>query len=39
MATFKQFDKNHDGILTADELREGFREYMGEKIVFEDELQ
>ena len=37
-ATFKQFDKNHDGILTVDELREGFREFMGDKIIFEDEL-
>lgn len=39
MATFKQFDKNNDGILTVDELREGFKEFMGDQIIFEDELQ
>ena len=39
MQTFKQFDKNNDGILTIDELREGFKEFMGEQILFEDELQ
>lgn len=39
MQTFKQFDKNNDGILTVDELREGFRDFMGENIIFEDELQ
>lgn len=38
MQTFKQFDKNHDGILTVDELRDGFKEFMGDKIVFEEEL-
>lgn len=38
MATFKQFDKNNDGILTIDELREGFKEFMGEQIMFEEEL-
>ena len=39
MQTFKQFDKNHDGILTVDELRDGFKEFMGDKMVFEEELQ
>jgi Ca2+-binding EF-hand superfamily protein len=38
LATFKQFDKNNDGILTVDELREGFKEFMGDQIVFEEEL-
>lgn len=36
---FKQFDKDSDGILTIDELREGFREFMGDQIIFEDELK
>jgi Ca2+-binding EF-hand superfamily protein len=39
VSIFKQFDKNNDGILTIDELREGFREFMGEQILFEDELK
>lgn len=30
LETFKQFDKNGDGILTIDELREGFKEYLGD---------
>ena len=30
LATFKEFDKNNDGILTIEELREGFKEYLGE---------
>ena len=39
MATFKEFDKDHDGSLTYEELKEGFIEYLGEKIFFEDELK
>jgi Ca2+-binding EF-hand superfamily protein len=38
LETFKQFDKNNDGVLMVDELRDGFIEYMGENLVFEDEL-
>jgi Ca2+-binding EF-hand superfamily protein len=30
METFKMFDKNHDGILSIEELREGFKEFLGE---------
>ena len=29
METFKEFDKNNDGTLSMDELREGFKEFMG----------
>lgn len=39
MATFKEFDKNNDGILSIDELRDGFKEYLGDQIMFEEELQ
>jgi Ca2+-binding EF-hand superfamily protein len=38
MKTFKELDKNNDGTLTIDELKEGFFEYMGDKILFEGEL-
>jgi Ca2+-binding EF-hand superfamily protein len=38
MKTFKELDKNNDGTLTVDELKEGFIEYMGDKILFEEEL-
>lgn len=30
LKTFKDLDKNHDGTLTIDELKEGFIEYLGE---------
>ena len=36
---FKHFDSNHDGYLSIEELRDGFKEYMGENILFEDELK
>ena len=36
---FKQFDTNHDGILSMEEVREGFKEFLGEQIMFEAELQ
>lgn len=39
LETFKMFDKNHDGILSIEELREGFKEFLGDQIMFEDELQ
>jgi Ca2+-binding EF-hand superfamily protein len=39
LATFKEFDKNNDGILTIEELRDGFKEYLGEQIMFEEELE
>ena len=35
---FKEFDKNHDGTLTLDELKEGFIEYLGERMFFEQDL-
>lgn len=39
-ATFKEIDKNNDGILSEEELKEGFREYLGEdNIIFEQELK
>ena len=40
MQTFKQFDTNHDGILSIDELRNGFKEYLGDdnNLVFEEDL-
>lgn len=39
LETFKVFDKNSDGILSIEELREGFKEYLGENMLFEEELQ
>jgi Ca2+-binding EF-hand superfamily protein len=30
METFKMFDKNHDGILSIEELRDGFKEFLGD---------
>lgn len=36
---FKQFDTNGDGILSVDEVRDGFKEFMGDQIMFEEELQ
>ena len=40
METFKEFDKNNDGILSIEELRDGFKEYLGieSNIVFEEDL-
>lgn len=39
LAIFKQFDSDADGILTIEEIREGFKEFMGEQMLFEGELQ
>lgn len=39
LAIFKQFDSDQDGILTVEEIREGFKEFMGEQMLFEGELQ
>lgn len=36
---FKEFDKNRDGTLTIDELKEGFVEYLGEKMFFQTDLK
>lgn len=38
LETFKAFDKNHDGILSIEEIREGFKEYLGDNMMFEGEL-
>jgi calcium-dependent protein kinase len=38
LTIFKQFDQDHDGILTLDEIREGFKEFLGEQMLFEGEL-
>lgn len=38
LAIFKQFDQDHDGILTADEIKEGFKEFLGDQMLFEGEL-
>jgi calcium-dependent protein kinase len=38
LTIFKQFDSDHDGILTLDEIREGFKEFLGEQMLFEGEL-
>ncbi len=38
LAIFKQFDSNNDGILTLEEIREGFKEFLGEQMLFEGEL-
>lgn len=39
LAIFKQFDSDSDGILTIEEIREGFKEFLGEQMLFEGELQ
>lgn len=40
LATFKEIDKNNDGILSEEELKEGFIEYLGEdNMIFESELK
>lgn len=38
--TFKEFDTNNDGILSIEELRNGFKKYLGDdkNIVFEEDL-
>lgn len=38
LAIFKQFDQDHDGILTANEIKEGFKEFLGDQLLFEGEL-
>lgn len=38
LAIFKEFDSDQDGILTLDEVREGFKEFLGEQMLFEGEL-
>ena len=38
LAIFKQFDYDHDGILTVDEIKEGFKEFLGDQMLFEGEL-
>jgi len=35
LTIFKQFDTDHDGILTQEEVREGFKEFLGEQMLFE----
>ena len=35
---FKEFDKNNDGTITMDELKDGFIEYLGDKLYFESDL-
>jgi calcium-dependent protein kinase len=39
LAIFKQFDSDADGILTMEEIREGFKEFLGDQMLFEGELQ
>ncbi len=36
---FEAFDSNKDGALTDDELREGFKEFMGEQLLGECDLE
>ena len=38
-AIFKDIDTDNDGTLTIQELKEGFGEYLGENIMFENELE
>ena len=38
LTIFKQFDADNDGTLTLDEIREGFKEFLGEQMLFEGEL-
>lgn len=38
MAIFRDIDTNNDGILTVDELKDGFKEHLGENIFFENEI-
>jgi calcium-dependent protein kinase len=36
---FRELDKNNDGELTIDELKEGFLEHYGDQLVFEGEIE
>jgi calcium-dependent protein kinase len=39
LAIFKEFDTDADGILTLEEIREGFRDFLGDQLIFEGELE
>ena len=39
LAIFKQFDTNNDGVLSLDEIRDGYKEFFGDQIMFDDELK
>ena len=36
---FKEFDKNNDGTLTMEELKDGFLEYLGDRMYFDGDLK
>ena len=38
LSIFKQFDTNNDGVLSMDEIREGYKEFFGEQMMFDEEL-
>jgi Ca2+-binding EF-hand superfamily protein len=39
LSIFKDLDTDHDGILTIEEIKDGFKEHLGEQMLFEGELQ
>ncbi len=39
LGIFKELDTDNNGVLTVNELKEGFKEYLGENIMFEEEME